>query len=148
MGLKKAKQFESVLFVLDQRGFITSFAIGRTKALSHFRGTLEEISQRSPNLQRILTGNKHTAFAYSEYVSISIYYVVFIFTDNCCADRGVLQDIFGLHVEIKLDPFHGIQRITMAVKKKDMSLPDRKAFFCDVRNVIRRKEDCLLPKRQ
>jgi hypothetical protein len=57
MGLKKAQQFESVLFILDQRGFITSFAIGRSKSLAHFRDIMVEVHQRSPNLKLLMTGN-------------------------------------------------------------------------------------------
>jgi hypothetical protein len=144
MGLKRAKQFESILFVLDERGFITSFAIGRTKSLGHFKDTLREISLRAPNLKVILTGMKD-CLTYMHLCTISQF--AFIFPDNCCADRGVLQDVFGTHVEIKLDPFHSIQRVTMAVKKKDMNISDRRAFFVDVRNVIRKPEDHLMPRR-
>jgi hypothetical protein len=48
---------------------------------------------------------------------------------------------FGDHVNVKLDPFHAIQRITHCVKKKDLSARDRKDFFAEVKNILRAPGD-------
>jgi hypothetical protein len=57
--------------------------------------------------------------------------------DNCCADRSVLQEIFGKDVEIKLDGFHGIQRICKTVKKKTIPERERMEFFAEVKDILR-----------
>ena len=40
------------------------------------------------------------------------------YTDNCCAWRGKLKEVFGKNVEVKLDPFHAIERIIKMIPKR------------------------------
>jgi hypothetical protein len=124
MGKKLWRQVESVLFILDERGFITSFSMGRTKALTDFRSVLNDVSRRSPDLKVILTGKN------INYLSDHKFKLTYIFLDNCCADRRTLESVFGSEVLVKLDTFHGIARITQTVKKKDMSPQDRRKVIC------------------
>jgi hypothetical protein len=71
-----------------------------------------------------------------------------VFSDNCCADRRALESIFGKGVEIKLDPFHSVQRILQSVKKRDMQFDQKKEFTSEVKNLIRARCDYNLKRRQ
>ena len=41
-----------------------------------------------------------------------------ICVDNCCKVRKKLQAIFGDKVEVKLDIFHAVKRITRTLSKR------------------------------
>lgn len=41
-----------------------------------------------------------------------------IFIDNCCKLRNKIQSLLGAHVTVKLDLFHGVQRISRTVSMK------------------------------
>jgi hypothetical protein len=138
------RQFEAILFAMDETGFITSFLISRTKSLKECEAALKEVSRRSPNLRFILTGMNYNA-SIIEYCAIIC--VAFI-SDNCCADRAILEEIFGKSIKVRLDPFHAIQRCTKVIKKKDMAFACRRDFAIQVSKVLRSSEDRDGKKRQ
>ena len=47
-----------------------------------------------------------------------------ILVDSCCSQRLKLKSIFGNETKVKLDIFHGVQRITRKI-------PKRHPFFLD-----------------
>ena len=62
------------------------------------------------------------------------------FTDNCCADRKHLTEIFPSAI-IKQDLFHLIQRITSTIKSGMMRRVKRTQFFGEVKSVFRADGD-------
>jgi hypothetical protein len=56
VGKEKIRQFEAILFIMDETGFITTFAIARDKSLSSIEPILMELAARSPHLRTICTG--------------------------------------------------------------------------------------------
>jgi hypothetical protein len=55
-GKTQAKQFDNVLFIIDGSGFVTAFAVGRSKSLSEADDILIDVARRSPLLHTIFTG--------------------------------------------------------------------------------------------
>ena len=61
-------------------------------------------------------------------------------TDNCCQCRQILTDIFETAL-IKLDLFHGLNRVIRSVPKKSVDKKIRSGFFIKVRNCVRQSDD-------
>ena len=61
-----------------------------------------------------------------------------IYVDDCCKVWNILQTIFGDKVEVKLDIFHAVQRITRTLSKRHSLY-----FQCisELRNVFHEFED-------
>jgi hypothetical protein len=67
-----------------------------------------------------------------------------IIVDNCCILKNKLKDIFGPNVIIKLDLFHGIQRIIKQISKRSgnaMVKRLRKQLIKDLRLCFRQLSD-------
>ena len=60
--------------------------------------------------------------------------------DNCCADKSILENIFG-DVPVKLDGFHAKRRIISTIKKGTFSNRTRLEFFKEVRRIMRMPDD-------
>ena len=67
------------------------------------------------NVQQLLEGLTHRLVKFQE--SSCSYTFNGIIVDNCCTLKNKLKDIFGPNIIIKLDIFHGIQRIVKKVPK-------------------------------
>uniref|UniRef100_A0A7M5XP13 Uncharacterized protein n=2 Tax=Clytia hemisphaerica TaxID=252671 RepID=A0A7M5XP13_9CNID len=67
-----------------------------------------------------------------------------VLLDNCCKYDLVINDIFGNQIFIKLDPFHGIQRITSTIRKKH---PFHQQLCSDLHNLLRHPTDLSSKRR-
>ena len=65
------------------------------------------------NVQQLLEGLNHGLVKFQE----SSCPFNGIIVDNCCTLKNKIKDIFGPNVLVKLDLFHGIQRIVKNVPK-------------------------------
>ena len=83
----------------------------------------------------------------------------FVHTDSCCKDRPLLVEIFGPHLQVKLDTFHCFQRVMKTLPKRtktknasqgrNLMRPSEKgAFIHDLKMAIRNKEDVNFNKRE
>jgi hypothetical protein len=61
--------------------------------------------------------------------------------DLCCSDRETLEKNFGDEVIVKLDLFHGLQRITRTMKNADWTKANKIQFKRDLRLTLRQKQD-------
>ena len=43
--------------------------------------------------------------------------IEYFIIDNCCKWKAKIKELFGENIKVKLDPFHGIQRITSTIRK-------------------------------
>ena len=86
------KQFQNLFIVLNDRREVISWRLTRTTAFEEIKDLLEHI--------RDLIGKPG--------VTLSI--------NDCCKVRALYQSVF-LGVKVKLDLFHGVQRVTRSIPK-------------------------------
>ena len=79
------KQFSALLIVTNEDGLICRFMLCRSLSLDELEDVLKELARTHP--------------------------IKIVYTDDCCATRNILLDIFG-DVEVYLDLFHATQRVT------------------------------------
>ena len=113
---RRSKPFEALFIVLDEGARVCSFTLTCTKSLDEIQGNLTELMNRSGQPKMI-------------------------HSDLCCQDSSGLKNVFGDSVEIKLDIFHGISRVTREVKKKDLNAKDTKLFNHQLSMCVRQKGD-------
>ena len=60
------------------------------------------------------------------------------YLDNCCKWSKCLEEVFGPGLDVKLDIFHGLQRITRTIPKRH-----KKSSACsaDLKFVVRDRDD-------
>ena len=86
------KQFQNLFIVLNNRREVIGWRLTRTTAFEEIKDLLEHI--------RDLIGKPG--------VNLSI--------NDCCKVRALYQSVF-LGVKVKLDLFHGVQRVTRSIPK-------------------------------
>lgn len=94
---KWINQYKGLFCVLNSEGQVLSWKITKGLALHHVQDMLESLRNR----------------LHQQGVSLKEFYV-----DNCCSLRQKLQQIFGSHLQVYLDVFHAIQRISKKIPKK------------------------------
>jgi hypothetical protein len=115
-GESTKTQFSALFLVLDEAGRVISFCLTKTKSLEEVVGHLRELHSRAPNAK-------------------------FIHTDNCCADKRVLLEVFGEGTNVRLDIFHAMNRISRKIKKKQLTSRKKKLFHRQLRLVFRQKKN-------
>jgi hypothetical protein len=94
--VNRDKPFAALFSVMNEFNEIVGFWLASTKKISELRSALEQINAR---YQDVADDQK----------------IQVMYTDNCCSDRKILQEIFGM-ILVKLDVFHLMNRLK--VKKK------------------------------
>lgn len=67
-----------------------------------------------------------------------------IVVDNCCHLRNAINGIFGIHIPVKLDVFHAVQRVVKSIPKRQNNAlirQLRKQLLKDLRLCFRGAED-------
>ena len=114
---KWVSQYDSAFFVMNSEGKIVSWQFTKGTSFKEIKTLLTSI-----NLRAIKQGNT----------------IQTVYIDNCCQWRRMLQDVFGEDVQVKLDLFHAVQRITRKIRKRH---PFYSQCVNDLRLVFRQKGD-------
>ena len=111
---KFVKQFENLFIVLNERHEVIGWRLTRTTSFEEIRSLLVGLKEKlSTELKRVVV-------------------------DDCCKVRALYQSVFP-GVEVKLDIFHAVQRVTKAIPKgSEFS----KKFTKDLGMIFRQKSDC------
>lgn len=89
---KWIKQYDSILIVLNEKGEAKKFKLTKGTSLEKYKYVFKDLSEENSN-------------------------PLFIFVDNCCNVRLILNSVFP-NSKVKLDLFHAVQRLTKHVSKK------------------------------
>ena len=84
-------QYDSLFLVMNGNGQVVTWQLTKATSLDQVQTVLRDVFDRSSNQKQ----------------TIEVIYV-----DDCCKVRNKLKAIFGGEVQIKLDLFHAVQRIT------------------------------------
>ena len=112
---KWINEYDSLLLVLNNAGKVIAWQLTKGTSFLQAEKLFLDIEKRS-------NGKLRT-----------------VYVDDCCKQRNKIQEIFGIHVSVKLDLFHAVQRITKTISKKH---PYFNSCIQDLRLVFRRKGDC------
>ena len=94
---KWINQFKGLFCVLNSCGQVLTWRLTSSLAFSNVENLLVLLHQR---LQ-------------SQGITVEHFYV-----DNCCAWRSKLQKVFGIQLQVYLDLFHAVQRISSKISKR------------------------------
>ena len=114
---KWTQQYSSLFIVLNEQGLVVTWSFTSTEKF-------EEISQLLISLRDRMA---------SKGITVKQAYL-----DNCCKWAKLLEDVFGPGLEVKLDIFHGLQRITRTIPKRSKMSSSCSA---DLRLVVRNRSD-------
>ncbi len=110
---KWVTQYSSVFIIMNEEGEVLSWQLTKTETTSEVKELLESLLSRFRQKEALV----HS-----------------IILDNCCQWRAFLQDVFGSDINVKLDIFHAVQRISRTVSKKDKYYSQ---FLSELRMVFR-----------
>ena len=111
------KAYSALLLVLNEKGDVVDFRLTEGQSLKD-----DSVTDMLMNLKSVSP-------------SIEI-----IMTDNCCQCRHILQNIFE-DADIKLDLWHGLNRVSRTLLKKNISKKQRFQFNRRLRNCFRQEDD-------
>ena len=120
------KLYDCLFIVMNENSDILAWQLTKGTALNNVDQLLEVLNNRLATFQEDrsrLSG---------------------IIVDNCCTLKNKLKDIFGPNVLIKLDLFHGIQRIVKKIPKQSGTAVVkrlRKQLIKDLRLCFRKSSD-------
>ncbi len=109
--------YDSLIALMNEDGYVLGYKLTASTAFAAAEPLMLTIKNRLP--PESLNG-------------------LLIIIDNCCAWKKKLIDVFGSAIEVKLDLFHAVQRITKTIPKHFLV---RRVFLQDLRNVFRQAED-------
>ena len=89
-------QYSALFIVMNEVGEVVTWQFTKTKSFSEVENLLKQFNKRNIGLNGTITT---------------------IYIDDCCNWRGKLQNLLG-NVDVKLDLFHAIQRVTKSLSKK------------------------------
>ncbi len=110
-------QYNSVFIVMNEMGQVMSWQFTTSQSTNEVRKLLQALHYRSKQQDKMI----HS-----------------IIIDNCCQWKSFLQDVFGSNVNVKLDVFHAVQRITRTLSKKEKYYCQ---FLSELRMLFRRSGD-------
>mgnify|MGYP006928750779 CR=1 FL=1 len=111
-------------FILNEHGQIVSWQFCESQAFEFYRDRMRALKERVATL-----GTKITV----------------VYIDNCCQLAKLIREVLGEDVEIKLDPFHAIQRLVTTIPK---SHPYSKQVSDEAGEIIRDGRDSKALNRQ
>ena len=121
---KWVKIYKSLFIVLNETGLVVGWQLCRNSKFESVENLLQRLFTRFEKSERTL---------------------VFIHIDNCCTWRALLKGIFGEHIQVKLDWFHGIQRVTSEVPRKKGVTEEmkslRRKMIANLKMVVRQPHD-------
>ena len=86
------KMFDSLFIVLNESGFVKSFKFTKGTSFDNVSDILTQLASENSSVE-------------------------YIFVDNCCSVRGLLQQKFP-NAKVMLDLFHAVKRLLQYVPKK------------------------------
>ena len=92
---KWVTQYNSVFIVMNQDGQVMGWQFTKSTGMDELKQLFLGIINRITDFQKLV-----------------------ILADNCCNIHGKLSEVFGENVNVKLDLFHAIQRITNKLSKR------------------------------
>lgn len=110
-------QYNSLFLVMNSNGKVVTWQLTSGTSLDQVQTVLRDVYERSKKQEE----------------GIEIIYV-----DDCCKVRKKLKTIFGDTVQIKLDLFHAVQRITRTLPKSHLLFHQ---CVSELRNVFREDGD-------
>ena len=118
------KQYNSLFCVLNEIGQVVSWRLTKGTSFDKVRSCLTDIKYRLHKRKR----------------NINQFYI-----DNCCTWQKKLRDVFGEHLQIKLDLFHAVKRVTQKIPKRsngdNVLKLLRQRMISDLRHIFRRPSD-------
>ena len=114
------KQYETVLIVMNEDGYIISWAFTKSAKYREVQPLFRNIQKRLTNKGQVLRR---------------------VYIDNCCSWRKKLQKQFGSQCEVKLDLFHAVKRVTGTIRRKRVMPVGYKSLTNDFAMVFRRDDD-------
>lgn len=91
------KQYDSLFCVLNEKGQVIAWQLTKGTSFAKVKSLLINVNARVSSSAR----------------PILRYYI-----DNCCSWSNNLKEVFGENLEVKLDLFHAVQRITKKIPKR------------------------------
>ena len=108
-------EYDSVFLVLNDRGQVLTWQLTKGTSFAEVAVLLQSLDDRSSNQLKT------------------------VYVDDCCKLRNKIKKVFGLHVSVKLDIFHAVQRITKTISKKHVHASQ---FLKELSLVFRSDGDC------
>ena len=109
-------QYDSVFIVLNEKGQVMAWQFTETTSMDNVKTLLLGVKERMD------VGNHKTL----------------IIADNCCSIKGKLIEVFGNEINVKLDLFHAVQRLTKKMPKRH---PLYSLCITDLRLIFRQPDD-------
>lgn len=114
--------YSSILIVLNKIGQVVGWQFTKTNSMDEVKLLLANIDERIQDFDK-------------EHFTI--------YTDNCCQNLAKLKATFGNEINVKLDLFHAVQRVTRVLSKRHiLFLPCLKDF----KMVFRELDDISLSR--
>lgn len=114
---KWVQQFSALFIVLNEQGLVLTWALTEKENFAEISPLLTSLRDRLANKSLVLS-----------HASI----------DNCCKWAQLLGEVFGPGLEVKLDIFHALQRITRTISKGRRLT---KVCMEDLKSVVRARDD-------
>ena len=116
-GQNYEKASTALLLVLNENGYVVDYRLTAGQSLKEkcVSDMLHDLKQSSPDISLVMT-------------------------DNCCQSRQIICDVFD-EADIKLDLFHGINRVIRSIPKKEVGKKTRFPFNKRLTNCFRQKDD-------
>lgn len=114
---KWTQQYSGLFIVLNEQGLVLTWSFTATEKFGEISHLLSSLRDRMSNKGRIVRQ---------------------AYLDNCCKWSKCLEEVFGPGLDVKLDIFHGLQRITRTIPKRH-----KKSSACsaDLKFVVRDRDD-------
>lgn len=112
---KWISQYNSVFIVMNQKGMVLGWQFTKSTGMDEVKQLFCGLIDRITDFQNLI-----------------------IIADNCCSIKGKLTSCLGENINVKLDLFHAVQRITRKISKRH---PLFKLCADDLRLVFRQSND-------
>ena len=91
---KWINEYDSLFIVLNDKGQVLTWQLTKQTSFGHVTPLLQDLFERSQSCIKT------------------------VYIDDCCKLRGKLATVLGPGVAVKLDLFHGVQRVTKTLSRK------------------------------
>ena len=91
-------QYKSLFIVMNELGEVMSWQLTRTESTAEVKELLTLLNYRCKSR------------------NVTVHSIIL---DNCCQWQAFLQGVFGVSINVKLDLFHAVQRISRTLSKND-----------------------------
>ena len=110
--------YSSILIILNKIGQVVGWQFTKTNSMDEVKPLLKSINERIQDAEK------------GQFT---------IYIDNCCQNLAKLKAIFGNEINVKLDLFHAVQRVTRVLSKRHIlflpCLNDFKMVFRELHDI-------------